>query len=151
MENQTKADPIVLFYVNGEERHVALSELDPRAITRDLVAAGIKLLDERIPGWEKSIDLEDLELSSSSECILGQLFDHSYGDGLNRLDIRGEPYGFADYESFVTDRWVDLSTYDLLQEEWVSALEKRPTTGTEIGWFDPDDWDGPESEDDEDN
>lgn len=37
------------------------------------VAAGKKLLDEQFPGWEKRIDLDELDLRNWDACILGQL------------------------------------------------------------------------------
>ena len=39
------------------------------------VARGARLLDKIMPGWDKKIDLHDLDLSDGSTCVLGQLFD----------------------------------------------------------------------------
>lgn len=40
------------------------------------VAAGVKVLDQHEPGWEKLIDLERLNIDSMERCVIGQL----YGD-----------------------------------------------------------------------
>jgi len=38
------------------------------------VARGAKFLDERVPNWEQRINLERLDISSDTDCVLGQLF-----------------------------------------------------------------------------
>lgn len=45
---------------------------------RRKVANGVKLLDEKVPGWWKAgvIDLETLEMKSCFNCMLGQLFGY---------------------------------------------------------------------------
>jgi hypothetical protein len=45
------------------------------------VARGTALLDERMPGWDKRIDLAALNISSACGCILGQLHG-SFREGL---------------------------------------------------------------------
>lgn len=37
------------------------------------VLLGAKLLDERIPGWADRIDLDEFWMSSSCQCVLGQV------------------------------------------------------------------------------
>ena len=41
---------------------------------KERVAAGAKLLDHILPGWQDNIDLETLEMSDGAMCILGQTF-----------------------------------------------------------------------------
>lgn len=41
------------------------------------VARGAALLDERKPGWDKSIDLPELDMRCN--CIIYQVFNGSYG------------------------------------------------------------------------
>lgn len=54
------------------------------------VQRGAKLLDEIEPGWEKKIDIPELQMAMSCSCILGQIFA-SYEDGLIKaLDIEFE-------------------------------------------------------------
>ena len=43
------------------------------------VARGTALLDERMPGWDKRIDLAALNISSACGCILGQLAEDKAG------------------------------------------------------------------------
>lgn len=38
------------------------------------VAAGVKVLDQYIPGWEDQIDLERLNVGHMERCVIGQLF-----------------------------------------------------------------------------
>jgi hypothetical protein len=57
------------------------------------VAAGAALLDEKLPGWDKDIDLGRLDLGSPCRCILGQLhYDadrpaRSFDAGLGSLGL----------------------------------------------------------------
>lgn len=79
---------------------------------------GINLLDEQEPGWRDLIDLDTLDVSDCTQCVLGQVYGH-YVTGENRLDIHGGDvtlYGFAtagygtDYAQ-LTDAWkLALST-----------------------------------------
>jgi hypothetical protein len=48
------------------------------------VERGAALLDERLPGWAKQIDLTILDLSSGCDCVLGQL----------ALDLGADPKNF---------------------------------------------------------
>ena len=76
-------------------------------LARGRVAQGVAALDEKVPGWDKRIDLTTLSLGSSRYCILGQLYSgecksHRFGGapylhGLKMLDLSrpgGVPYGF---------------------------------------------------------
>lgn len=49
------------------------------------VQKGIKLLDEKYPGWENEIDISKLQMMNHKNCIVGQLF----GDYLRGLKILG--------------------------------------------------------------
>lgn len=57
------------------------------------VQRGVELLDERLPGWRKRVNADDLSLSSDCDCILGQLFG-SYDAGVELLDVAPRWYGF---------------------------------------------------------
>lgn len=37
------------------------------------VARGVALLDAKVPGWWKEIDIKELDLSANSACVVGQL------------------------------------------------------------------------------
>ena len=43
---------------------------------KEAVARGAALLDEKVPGWWKVIDLEKLRMQNCTNCMLGQLFGH---------------------------------------------------------------------------
>jgi hypothetical protein len=63
------------------------------ATIAERVAAGAALLDEKLPGWDKDIDLGFLDLASPCRCILGQLhYDEgrparSFDAGLSSLGL----------------------------------------------------------------
>lgn len=67
------------------------------------VKRGIALLDEKHPGWEREINIENLNLSSYEDCMLGQLFERQampsetpYDAGLRILGLElGKFYGFV--------------------------------------------------------
>src|SRR5881392_3240158 len=89
------------------------------------VAAGAKLLDETLPGWAKSIDLDYFRISSGYSCVLGQIYGE-YIEGWYRLkqeaglpeDEEGETYGFDSSSSN------DIAYRDL-QEAWVLEIMCR--------------------------
>lgn len=47
----------------------------PRNAT-EAVARGAALLDEKVPGWWRVIDLDALDMGNCTQCMLGQLFGH---------------------------------------------------------------------------
>ena len=64
------------------------------------VARGAALLDEKVPGWERRINLEWLDIASCYFCVLGQVFDDDerastddldspYSAGIRALGIEG--------------------------------------------------------------
>lgn len=46
-------------------------------LAREMVANGVKVLDEKVPGWWRAIDLNSLNMGSCSHCMLGQLFGYN--------------------------------------------------------------------------
>lgn len=50
------------------------TEQERLSAARSRVKAGARWLDECFPGWESRINLKTLELSNSSSCICGQVF-----------------------------------------------------------------------------
>lgn len=86
----------------------------------EVIENGMKILDEKNPGWESKIDLEKLDIGSN-RCILGQL----YGDfcrGQFLLNMRELPsrYGFAMPEKL-------LAEYNLsdLNQYWKDEIQER--------------------------
>lgn len=54
------------------------------------VANGARLLTEHFgPGWQESVDTENLYMDQCDKCVLGQLFS-SYFDGLWALGINAD-------------------------------------------------------------
>ncbi len=49
-------------------------------------AAGATFLDEKRPDWFTLIDIEDLDIASSTRCICGQLYGQ-YQEGLLALNV----------------------------------------------------------------
>ena len=44
------------------------------------VQRGARLLDEREPGWWVGVDPDTLELSSPTDCVIGQVFGNVFSD-----------------------------------------------------------------------
>jgi hypothetical protein len=59
---------------------------DEKMSLLDNVYTGMKYLDGISPGWEKKIDLEELNMHNESKCILGQLFGDAYKGFRNEDD-----------------------------------------------------------------
>lgn len=94
----------------------------------DRVARGAALLDEQVPGWERRIDPDRLDVTSACGCILGQVFG-SYDDGCRQLQL-----GVTDDELFEVDtleaarhgfETYGLSLYVDLQDAWDNMLATR--------------------------
>jgi hypothetical protein len=103
------------------------------------VSAGIALLDEEIPNWRDKIDLTELNIRSTRNCVLGQVFktdDDSWENGYDRgrsvLNFQdcsccsGEgqlnPYDYG-FDASQDDDDLDVDTqFNQLQEEWKRQL-----------------------------
>jgi hypothetical protein len=103
------------------------------------VQRGAELLDSHSPGWEKELDLEKLELQSTENDVLGQVFGsftvgadllrpyeermHSAGFDID-LDLAyrlaEEKHDKLDAgDHFENDYW------DMLNEAWTQEVESR--------------------------
>ena len=75
------------------------------------VAAGVKLLDKKSPGWRERVSVNDLSVRSTYNCVLGQAFGH-YGRGLKALGLdyisSGRPYGFYAEDNEDLEEWKAL-------------------------------------------
>lgn len=80
----------------------------------ELVEKGAKFLDERYAGWENSIDLKILDLSSDTACVTGQL-SGDYGMFVSNHLIHGPDYGFS----------LSSGSYSLLTDAWRRVIAKR--------------------------
>jgi hypothetical protein len=87
------------------------------------VARGVKWLDEAVPDWRSKIDLQELDLTSECNCVLGQLF----GDFFTPLDNgtltmdEAIACGFDEYEAEN-----DSTGWENLAYEWLLAVEVTP-------------------------
>lgn len=77
------------------------------------VAAGMRFLDARDPGWLDKVDANTLDVGSCDLCVLGQIYGH-YNLGLYELKVRSEvTLGFA------SD---DEDEYAELTKSWKRAI-----------------------------
>ena len=80
------------------------------ATVAERAAAGAALLDEREPDWYSKIDCANLEITSGTRCVLGQLYG-GYGVGVTRLglgyymDMGGYSYGFTGASEELNEAW----------------------------------------------
>jgi len=88
------------------------------------VLKGASLLDVHFKGydWRSEIDIETLEMDSSSQCVLGQLFG-DYQNGLIALKLDDVSMGLdARREAgFSTCAW-DSYDWAMLEYEWKTYL-----------------------------
>jgi hypothetical protein len=97
------------------------------------VARGAALLDAKRPGWASRIDLVALDITSTSNCILGQLYGwYEEGqDALAELDDEGyQISSVGSYEGFSLDHWDehydgDMQEVDDLHGAWNDAINER--------------------------
>src|SRR5690606_28760583 len=61
------------------------------------------LLDTRLPGWRANIDVDKLNMSSTSNCVLGQLF----GDYVRGTKILQVPAELQDSFCCYDDEWLE--------------------------------------------
>lgn len=90
---------------------------------QERVRAGVSLLDEQVPNWWNRIDLDELDIGSCYNCVLGQLFG-GFIKGWNslRLKFNIEDYGFS-YSTFE----ILSSVPELLTKEWKKQIRLRRT------------------------
>lgn len=92
------------------------------ATVAERVRKGAKLLDKEYPGWEKRIDLSILDLESTCDCILGQLYG-GYGAGLEALlagnQQKAANLAFGGYKSYRKSPWLTMT------RTWAKAIFNR--------------------------
>jgi hypothetical protein len=76
------------------------------------VAAGAMLLDERKPGWYKTIDNALLNIASCRKCVLGQVYG-DFSDGVRELALGSQfgQYGFScgsDTAEAINEAWREV-------------------------------------------
>jgi len=118
-----------------QERTDLQREIDAEILKR--VKRGLKWLEEKHgPGWEDKIDLTELDLASSSQCVLGQVFDDRgmiyCGCGCGDTIHDGYSWALATYRIKRADKYgFDLADdeggddWGRLQRAWEYVLEPR--------------------------
>lgn len=98
-----------------------MSEIDYAA----RVAKGVALLDQKRPGWERQIDLEDLDIQSPHSCVTAQLSGVSWWrTGMKQLDLDMESY--TDH-GFRVDDDREGEDYPVLNSLWRDVVTERLT------------------------
>lgn len=123
------------------------------------VANGAAWLDENKPGWERIIELADLKLENTCQCVLGQLFQEEAGivsykgawaygkyqyrgydfvvqsddsweqDGLGKNTNWAVEHGFDSMHNLPGKYKTHEREYEKLQEAWVELVKNRFDTG----------------------
>jgi hypothetical protein len=117
------------------------------------VASGVKVLDEKVPGWWKVIDLDTLKMDSCTNCMLGQLFGHDiekaigarkfnlpllardrvefsikdqgYFRGCEVLKVVGTDVGCNEITSDSDDEDIEAADFDELKCAWADVIADR--------------------------
>lgn len=91
---------------------------------RKYIENGARLLDERVPDWPTRIDLKKLKLGSPMFCVVGQLYGHSYYEGIVELGVEGDErfYGF---DVLQKDALGTYYTYETLTLQWKKYIKER--------------------------
>lgn len=98
------------------------------------VRRGMALLDERVTGWDRQLNLTTLDINSYFSCVLGQLYG-SYMRGMRMLDLTNEEgvgHGFVvpvmlspvlDYDEGVMAEGIRQG--DELDKTWKALVSSR--------------------------
>lgn len=107
----------------------------------DRIAKGAELLDAQIPGWRERIDLDKLELSNCTVCVLGQVTGKMdweaaldfVGIEFSFDQVNAARYGFnltpdEQYKFELTNQGVGwakpVDMYNDLTKEWKAYIEQ---------------------------
>jgi len=94
----------------------------------EAVTRGVTLLDAKRPGWAQRIDVSILNIASSRMCIVGQLYDGDFSEGLEQLGIGtgSGSYGFGAVCNLEGDgECTCLKSLGLLKDAWIYAIAER--------------------------
>lgn len=72
------------------------------------VARGVALLDEKLPGWDRRIDISELALSNCYRCVLGQLYGNRDID-----EEETTPFHVGADELFGRDVFMEVADYGI--------------------------------------
>lgn len=101
----------------------------PKRDTRfdECVALGMLFLDDAVPGWDDRITPKTLNMASSNDCVLGQLYG-SYWVGMRQLRVgyhAAERFGFAYDIKHCNSMLNGATEYRVLTQAWVAKLAQR--------------------------
>lgn len=101
------------------------------------VAAGVAFLDRQVPGWVDRIDVDNLDVACSVNCVLGQLYG-GYSSGTHALGLDQDQAAALGFQVEVNgDGFKDLIAaimeYPALTDEWRRVIEilKAPADSKE--------------------
>lgn len=105
------------------------------------VAAGVAFLDRQVPGWVDRIDVDNLNVASPVNCVLGQLYG-MYSSGISALGLdqdQAAALGFQvevtgdSFSDFVRALVASAEEYPALTDEWRRVIEilKAPADSKE--------------------
>jgi hypothetical protein len=96
------------------------------------VAAGAAYLDQKVPGWEASVNLEKLDMADCKRCIVGQTICEYYTwqNDYDMYDDKSAALGFDVYWPEGYSREWLTEQYVKLEETWVNLLKERANAGT---------------------
>lgn len=99
----------------------------PELTVEQRVANGVEWLDERWPEWVRAINLDDLDLADSCNCVLGQRrgdFDEALDSEDMSLDDAVRNGFYAGHPSQNRDAYVALNAM------WRRVIEARREAAT---------------------
>ena len=95
------------------------------AVDTERVHEGAQLLDQMFEEWEKQIDLDLLDMTNETGCILGQLFG-DYEGGLHDLGVDdGVEYGFYLGGTLTWRSEAEDARWNALGELWITEIRNR--------------------------
>lgn len=118
------------------------------ATARAAVARGVALLDSKVPGWWRVINLDQLDMSDCNDCMLGQLFgydvERALGAKMFGLEVGIDPmnqlFDQTGYErgsvalciknkqvTIGCEHKLDINTYADLKCAWAEVIAERRT------------------------
>lgn len=83
------------------------------------VRAGAAWLDANHEGWRRRVFVDELKMSSDSECLIGQLFGSYYRMLSKEMLTTNQAYAFGFYETGLLRYWIQ---YPLLTKAWKQEL-----------------------------
>ncbi len=85
------------------------------------ISAGIRFLDENVPGWYNEINLDELNLQDANYCIIGQLQEKIQEKAL--WFVMGGFKFQSDLGFYIENQPDYLSLYETLTSEWKKQIK----------------------------